>query len=93
MAGEAAIGPCGTRGHGSRPSPTARAAAGPDSACGRGGKLPGSTGKCRAFILRLSGFNSKSPELKPAQPWESKLAAGIRTSTGTDADVSTGPSR
>ena len=55
MAGAAAIGPCGTGGHGSRPSPTARAAAGPDSACGRGG-VPDSTGKCRAFTLRLCWF-------------------------------------
>ena len=34
-----------------------------------------------------AGFNSRSSELKPAQPWELKPAAGIRTSTGTDADV------
>ena len=33
-----------------------------------------------------AGFNSRSSELKPAQPWELKPAAGIRTSTGTDAD-------
>ena len=34
-----------------------------------------------------AGFNSRSPELKPAQPWQLKPAAGIRTSTGTGADV------
>jgi hypothetical protein len=34
-----------------------------------------------------AGFNSRSSELKPAQPWELKPAAVIRTSTGTDADV------
>ena len=34
-----------------------------------------------------AGFNSRSSELKPAQPWELKPAAGIRTSTGTDADA------
>ena len=40
MAGAAAIGPCGTRGHGSRPSPTARAAAGPAGTVrSRGGML------------------------------------------------------
>ncbi len=36
-----------------------------------------------------AGFNSRSSELKPAQPWELKPAAGIRTSTGTDADDGT----
>ena len=39
-----------------------------------------------------AGFNSRSPELKPAQPWELKPAAGIRTSTGTDADAGEPPS-
>ncbi len=34
-----------------------------------------------------AGFDSRSSELKPAQPWELKPAAGIRTSTGTDADA------
>ena len=33
-----------------------------------------------------AGFNSRSSELKPAQPGELKPAAGIRTSTGPDAD-------